>query len=82
MTKRRSAAEIIGFHFSADMREVSDTRYQPTRLSNPAIYSMGDCYYAAPSNNRPPKNMEGPWEVIGEHYERKVFRLRMEKRES
>jgi len=82
MTNRRSAAEIIGFHFSADMRDISDTRYQPTRLTNPAIYSMGDCYYAAPSNNIQPKNMEGPWKVIGEHYERKVFRLDMKERTS
>lgn len=33
---RRTAPEIIGFHFGWDMRDVSETRYQPTRYTNPA----------------------------------------------
>lgn len=79
--KRRTAPEIIGFHFGWDMRDVSEGRYQPTRYSNPAIYTFGTDYYAAPSNNLPPKNMPGAWKEIGEHYGRKVFALNMNERE-
>lgn len=75
MSKRRTAPEIIGFHFGCDMRDVSEGRYQPTRYTNPGIYVLGSDYYAAPSNNQPPKNMPGDWKEIGEHYGRKVFCL-------
>ena len=78
MTKRRTAAEIIAFHFGWDMSDVSETRYHPTRLSNPSIYAMFDGYMAAPSNNLPPKNMKGKWSEIGEHYGRKIFELKPE----
>lgn len=75
MKERRTAPEIIGFHFGWDMRDVSETRYQPTRYVNPAIYSMGDSYFAAPSNNATPKHIVGgPWECIAEYYGRKIFR--------
>lgn len=75
MTKRRTAAEIIGFHFGWDIREVSDTRYQSTRYTSPAIYVISDDYYAAPSDNRTPKYVVGkPWVEIAEHYGRKIFR--------
>lgn len=82
MIKRRTAAEIIGFHFSSDMREISESRYQPTRFTNPAIYTFGENYYAAPSNNRPPANMKGAWTEVGEHYGRKVFCLHQSQRET
>lgn len=75
MTTRRTAANIIGFHFGWDIRDVSETRYQPSRYSNPAIYVIGQDYVAAPANNLPPKNMKGDWKEIGEHYGRKVFLL-------
>lgn len=78
-TKRRTAAEIIAFHFSSDIRDISDCRYQPTRYANPAIYSMGEYYYAAPSNNKAPTNFQGEWERIGEYYGRTVFRVHMNK---
>ena len=72
----KTAAEIIGFHLGWDMRDVSETRYQPTRLASPSIYAISDeFYYAAPSSNTPPKNMKGDWRIIGEYYGRKVFRL-------
>lgn len=74
-TKRRTAPEIIGTHLGWDMAEVSDGRYQPTRYSSPSIYVAGDDYYAAPSNNLPPKNMPGEWREVGEYYGRKVFCL-------
>ena len=79
-TIRRTAANIIAFHFGWDIRDVSDTRYQSTRYSSPSIYTIGDSYYAAPSNNLPPKNMKGGWVEIGEHYGRKVFELKQEGR--
>ena len=75
MQKRRTAPEIIAVHFSCDMGDVTDGRYQPTRYSSPSIYTFGTDYYAAPSNNLPPKNMPGAWKEIGEHYGRKVFCL-------
>ena len=74
--KKRTAAEIIGFHFSCDTRDVNDGRYQPTRYSSPAIYTLGNDYYAAPSTNLPPKNMPGIWKQVGEHYGRKIYRMR------
>lgn len=80
MTKRRTAAEIIGFHFGWDMRDVSDTRYQPTRYASPAVYVIGDDYYAAPSNNAPPKYEVGqPWTVIAEYYGRKIYESKVSK---
>lgn len=78
MTKRRTAAEIIAFHFCSDIREISDCRYQSTRYPSPAIYAVGNDYYAAPADNRAPKADVGQaWQVIGEHYGRKIFRARM-----
>lgn len=71
--KRRTAPEIIGFHLGWDMREVSEGRYQ--RYANPAVYVVGDDYYAAPADNRPPRHEVGkPWQEIAEYYGRKIFR--------
>lgn len=78
MAKRRTAAEIIGFHLGWDMREVSEYRYHPTRLASPSIYAMGDGYFAAPSDNKPPRNMPGDWREVAEYYGRKVFFRGME----
>ena len=75
---RKTAAEIIAFHFGNDIADVRDSRYQPTRLTDPAVYVIGNDYFAAPSNNAPPRHDVGlPWEAIGEHYGRKVYRARM-----
>lgn len=77
MNKRRTAAEIIGFHFCSDIRDIQDCRYQSTRYRD-AIYAIGDDYFAAPASNRPPAAEVGqPWEEIGEHYGRKVWRSKM-----
>lgn len=74
MAQRKTAAEIIGFHFGWDIRDVSENRYQPTRYSNPAIYLIGQDYYAAPSDNRTPRCEVGkPWVEVAEYYGRKVF---------
>lgn len=80
MTKRRTAPEIIATHLCWDMSEVSGGRYQSTRYISPSIYVCGDDYYAAPSNNRPPRKPEGNWKEIGEHYGRKVFCMEMNER--
>ena len=78
MTTRRTAAEIVGFHFGWDIRKVQDTRYQSTRYANPAVYVIGDDYYCAPSNNQPPKYELGQaWTEIAEHYGRKIFESKM-----
>lgn len=79
--KRRTAPEIIGFHLGWDMRDVSECRYQPTRYTSPGIYTLGPYYYAAPSNNKPPKNFPGPWKEVGEHYGRKVFAFHQDEKE-
>ena len=80
MNVRRTAANIIAFHFGWNITDVSEGRYQSTRYASPSIYVLGDDYYAAPSNNLPPKNMKGDWKEIGEHYDRKVFELKQEGR--
>lgn len=72
-TKRRTAAELIGFHLGWDMRDVSEGRYQSTRYAAPAIYVCGDDYYCAPSGSQvPPKGWN--WEPVGTYYARTVFR--------
>ena len=74
MSKRRTGAEIIAFHFGWDMSEVSETRYQSTRFSSPAVYVISDDYYTAPSDNKPPKYVVGKaWVEIAEWYGRKIF---------
>lgn len=73
--RRRTAPELIGFHFGWDQREVSENRYQSTVYINPAIYTIGENYACAPANNKPPRKMEGNWQEVGEYYGRKVFLL-------
>jgi hypothetical protein len=80
MTKRRTAAEIIAFHFCTDIRDVQECRYQPTRYASPAIYTMGDDYYCSPPVGASPPAKFGKWEAIGTHYDRTVYRCRMDDR--
>lgn len=76
MTKRRTAAEIIAFHFCSDIRDVQSCRYQPTRYTAPALYTIGDHYYCSPlPTQTPPKPWR--WEKIGTHYGRDVMRAHM-----
>lgn len=42
---RRSQAEIVGFHLGWDIGDVRDMVYQPTRYSQPNIYSVGPTDY-------------------------------------
>ena len=72
MTTRKTAPEIIGFHLGRDMRDVSEGRYQPTRISSPGVYVCGDDYYCAPSGSqKPPKDF--PWKKIATYYGRDVY---------
>jgi hypothetical protein len=72
MTKRRTAPEIIGIHFGSDIRDITDGRYQ--RYVSPSVYVIGNDYYAAPSDNRPPRHKVGqPWQEIAEYYGRKIY---------
>lgn len=81
MIKRRTAANIIAFHFGCDISEISESRYQPSRYSSPAVYVVGGDYYAAPSNNKPPKyNVGEHWVELAEWYNRKIFRAALEAR--
>jgi len=71
----RQAAEIIAFHFGWDFADMRDQRYQTTRFVNPAVYTLGDDYYAAPSKGKMPANYCGmEWEQIGEEYGRAIFK--------
>lgn len=74
MTKKRSAAEIIAFNFCLDIGDVREYRYQPTRYTAPAIFAMGEFYYCSPSSNQSPPKSFGTWQLIGEHYGRKIYR--------
>lgn len=75
MKKRRTAAEIIGFHLGWDMRDVSETRYQPGTYNRAALYTIGDHYFCAPSDGKRPYGW--PWELVGTYYDRPVFRVHM-----
>lgn len=79
---RYLASHIIAMHYCSDVADIAEARYQPSNYPNPAIYTVGDYYLAAPANNLPPNNMQGLWEQVGEYYGRKVFRMHMDTRET
>ena len=77
--KRRTAASLIAFHFGWDQTEVSECRYQQAVYHTPAVYVIGDDYYAAPSDNRTPRYQVGQrWKQVAEYYGRKIFCSEME----
>ncbi len=45
--RRTSGAAVIAATFSTDVGSVSEQRYQPTRYAGPAVYSIGERYFAA-----------------------------------
>lgn len=69
---RRSAAEIIAFHFSSDIADVRDGLYQNYR---PSVYVVGNDYYCSPAaGQKPPREAPGaPWERVAEYYGRTIF---------
>jgi hypothetical protein len=76
MKKRQSAREVIPHHLGMDFAEMPDYRYQPTRYLNPAVYTFGNDYYAAPSKGKMPPNycdLE-VWNISGEEHGRKIFK--------
>jgi hypothetical protein len=77
MAKRRTAAEIIGFHMSSDIRDIQECRYQPTRYASPAVYTIGDFYYCCPSSPTQKMPMGGIWEFVAMYYGRSIFRIHM-----
>lgn len=81
MTKRRTAAEIIAFHFGSDIRDVQECRYQPTRYASPAIYTLDDDYFCSPAAGSTPPAKFGKWEALGTYYGRTVYRCRMNDRQ-
>ena len=69
----KTAAEIIAFHFGSDIRDVQETRYQPTRYRM-AIYVIGPDYYCCPPAGKAPQYaLEFGWLPFAEHYGRKIF---------
>jgi hypothetical protein len=74
--KRRSAAEIIAFHFCSDIADIRDARYQPGVYYAPALYTLDDDYYCVPSKTqKPPKPWR--WHPLAEHYGRTIYRAHM-----
>lgn len=75
---RRSAAEIIAFHFSTDIASVREGRYQPGRTGPEPVYVVGDDYWCAPKATRPPPDADkfgfNPWQEVACYYGRKVWR--------
>ncbi len=45
--KRTSGASVIAATMSTDVRDVSDTRYQARDYRSPAVYAIGNRYFAA-----------------------------------
>jgi hypothetical protein len=75
MTKRRTAPEIIAFHLGWDMSDVSEGRYQSTRIVNPGVYlgPQGD-YYCSPTAKQKLPVLEGlTWEKCGNEYGRDIY---------
>ncbi len=75
MNKRRTAAEIIAFHFGSDIADIRDSRYQPTRYSSPAVFTVGDSYYCAPTKGQ---KLPGDWDWKAKafYYGREVYEAR------
>jgi len=65
----RTAAEAIAFHFSADVRDIREYQYQPSRYSR--VFTLGDDYMTATSGPTPCKRFAketgGYWQVHA-HY--------------
>jgi hypothetical protein len=76
MKKRRvTAAEVIATHYLMDLAEMKEYRYQPTRYTNPAIYSLGPTdYCAAPASGKmPPRYCDMDWQPDGEALGRVIW---------
>jgi hypothetical protein len=79
---RRSAAEIIAFHFCSDIGEVRDMVYQPTRYRNPYVYCWGEDYFCCPTDRQKlPKHRDDiddgfKWVEVATYYGRKVYRAK------
>ena len=63
--KRAAAviAESIGF----DIAEMSECRYKPTRYTAPAVYSIGDKYFAA-HPTKPRHEVGEPWQRYADQF--------------
>jgi hypothetical protein len=74
---RRTAAEIIGTYLCWDIRDVSDCRYQSTRYTAPAVYSIplkgGIEYVCCPSGSQKPPRGFPSWNPIGEIHGRTIY---------
>ena len=77
MVKRRTAAELIAYHVGWDMAEMSEYRYQSTRFVSPAIYTVADSYYAAPTAANVSRLRKGyaglKWQCVGQEYGREIW---------
>jgi hypothetical protein len=63
MKKKRSAAEKIADALGMDIADVRDGRYQPSKYPKPAVYVVGDDYYAV-SDSAPRYCVGQPWERV------------------
>lgn len=53
------SSTVIASTLGLDAAEIGDYHYQPSRLARPAVYSIGDCYYAC--GVRMPRHAEYEW---------------------
>lgn len=75
---RRSAAEIIAFHFCSDISEVRGMIYQPTRYAACKVYCWGEDYFCCPTDRQKlPKDPDFDdtfkWIEVATHYGRKIY---------
>lgn len=70
----KTAPWMIAFHLSFDVTDVISCRYQPTRYSNPGVYTIADWYFCCPTaKQKLPKDL-GKWEPVFTDYGRTVYR--------
>lgn len=70
----KRASEIIAFNFGMDMKDVSESRYQPTVYNSPAIYTLGGDYYCAPTARQTLPRKGFKWERVGQQYGRFIYK--------
>lgn len=75
---RRSAAELVAFHFGSDITDIRDAVYQPTRYSGPSVFTVADGYWCAvPDAKSVPKASaafrDWSWTPVAAYYGWTVF---------
>jgi len=77
--KKRQAATVVAETIGWDVSEVREYQYQPSRLSSPAVFAIGDRYFAV-HPTKPRHDLGGEWREHDDQFftrgtERKVWVL-------